>query len=178
MKENSEEKIETLDEVVKEEKHPKKEKKNKEIEKLQEEKRDLNDKLLRISAEMQNMRKRYDEEIAKMYKYEGEGIIKELLSTLDNFERAISQDDDNLEDELSKFLSGFKLIYSEFRTKLENKGLSEIKCQDEVFDPTFMEAVLTEKVEGKESGIVIDVLQKGYKFNDKVIRPAMVKVSE
>ncbi len=178
MKENSEEKIETLDEVVKEEKHPKKEKKNKEIEKLQEEKRDLNDKLLRISAEMQNMRKRYDEEIAKMYKYEGEGIIKELLSTLDNFERAISQDDDNLEDELSKFLSGFKLIYSEFRTKLENKGLSEIKCQDEAFDPTFMEAVLTEKVEGKESGIVIDVLQKGYKFNDKVIRPAMVKVSE
>ena len=178
MKENSEEKIETLDEVVKEEKHPKKEKKNKEIEKLQEEKRDLNDKLLRISAEMQNMRKRYDEEIARMYKYEGEGIIKELLSTLDNFERAISQDDDNLEDELSKFLSGFKLIYSEFRTKLESKGLSEIKCQDEAFDPTFMEAVLTEKVEGKESGIVLDVLQKGYKFNDKVIRPAMVKVSE
>ena len=178
MKENSEEKIETLDDVVKEEKHPKKEKKNKEVEKLQEEKRDLNDKLLRISAEMQNMRKRYDEEIARMYKYEGEGIIKELLSTLDNFERAISQDDDNLEDELSKFLSGFKLIYSEFRTKLENKGLSEIKCQDEAFDPTFMEAVLTEKVEGKESGIVIDVLQKGYKFNDKVIRPAMVKVSE
>ena len=178
MKENSEEKIETLDSVVKEEKHPKKEKKNKEIEKLQEEKRDLNDKLLRISAEMQNMRKRYDEEIARMYKYEGEGIIKELLSTLDNFERAISQDDDNLEDELSKFLSGFKLIYSEFRTKLENKGLSEIKCQDEAFDPTFMEAVLTEKVEGKEAGIVIDVLQKGYKFNDKVIRPAMVKVSE
>ena len=178
MKENSEEKIETLDSVVKEEKHPKKEKKNKEVEKLQEEKRDLNDKLLRISAEMQNMRKRYDEEIARMYKYEGEGIIKELLSTLDNFERAISQDDDNLEDELSKFLSGFKLIYSEFRTKLESKGLSEIKCQDEAFDPTFMEAVLTEKVEGKESGIVIDVLQKGYKFNDKVIRPAMVKVSE
>lgn len=178
MKENSEEKIETLDSVVKEEKHPKKEKKNKEVEKLQEEKRDLNDKLLRISAEMQNMRKRYDEEIARMYKYEGEGIIKELLSTLDNFERAISQDDDNLEDELSKFLSGFKLIYGEFRTKLENKGLSEIKCQDEAFDPTFMEAVLTEKVEGKESGIVIDVLQKGYKFNDKVIRPAMVKVSE
>ena len=178
MKENSEEKIETLDSVVKEEKHPKKEKKNKEIEKLQEEKRDLNDKLLRISAEMQNMRKRYDEEIARMYKYEGEGIIKELLSTLDNFERAISQDDDNLEDELSKFLSGFKLIYSEFRTKLESKGLSEIKCQDEAFDPTFMEAVLTEKVEGKESGIVLDVLQKGYKFNDKVIRPAMVKVSE
>ncbi len=178
MKENSEEKIETLDDVVKNEKHPKKEKKNKEVEKLQEEKRDLNDKLLRISAEMQNMRKRYDEEIARMYKYEGEGLIKELLSTLDNFERAISQDDDNLEDELSKFLSGFKLIYSEFRTKLESKGLSEIKCQDEAFDPTFMEAVLTEKVEGKESGIVIDVLQKGYKFNDKVIRPAMVKVSE
>ena len=164
MKENSEEKIETLDSVVKEEKHPKKEKKNKEIEKLQAEKCELNDKLLRISAEMQNMRKRYDEEIARMYKYEGEGIIKELLSTLDNFERAIYQDDDNLVDE--------------FRTKLESKGLSEIKCQDEAFDPTFMEAVLTEKVEGKESGIVIDVLQKGYKFNDKVIRPAMVKVSE
>ena len=180
MKENNEEKIKTLDEKVEEkvEKHLKKEKKNKEIEKLQEEKCELNDKLLRISAEMQNMRKRYDDEIAKIYKYEGEGVIKELLNTLDNFERAISQDDDNLEDALSKFLSGFKLIYSELRTKLENKGLSEIKCQDEMFDPNFMEAVLTEKIEGKEPGIVIDVLQKGYKFNDKVIRPAMVKVSE
>ena len=99
MKENSEEKIETLDDVVKNEKHPKKEKKNKEVEKLQEEKRDLNDKLLRISAEMQNMRKRYDEEIARMYKYEGEGIIKELLSTsstsamlLDNLEKDLMEE--------------------------------------------------------------------------------------
>ncbi len=178
MKENKNEEIEVLD-VKEEKKNTKKEKKNnKELEKLQLENQMLNEKILRIAAEMQNMKRRYDEEISKMCKYEGEKLIKEILPVLDNFERAIQMDDDNLEDAVSKFLSGFKLIYSDFRGKLENIGVSEIKCLDTPFDPVYMEAVLTEKIEGREPGCVIDVLQKGYQYNDKVIRPAMVKVSE
>ena len=165
--------METLEETKV--KNPKKEKKkNKEIEKLQEEK----NKLLRVSAEMQNMKRRYEEEISKIYKYEGETFIKKTLGILDNFERAISMDDDNLEDEVSKFLNGFKLIYNELKKNLEDTGVSEIKCLDEPFNPESMEAVMTEVVEGKESGIVTCVMLKGYKYNDKVIRPAMVKVSE
>lgn len=153
-------------------------KKNAEIEKLNNEKSILNEKLLRVTAEMQNMKRRYEEEISRIYRYEGEGIIKKILPILDNFERAINMDDDNLDDEVSRFLSGFKLIYSDLRKNLEDSGISEIEALDKAFNPDEMEAVMTEKVEGKDTGIVTEVMVKGYKYNDKVIRPAMVKVSE
>lgn len=173
---------ETLEnEEIKDEKkeRPKKEKKNnKEIEKLLEEKALLNDKLLRVTAEMQNMKRRYEEEISRIYRYEGETFIKKTLGVLDNFERAINMDDENLEDELSKFLEGFKLIYNSLKKNLEETGVSEINCLNEPFNPETMEAVMTEVVEGVDSGIVTEVMLKGYKYNDKVIRPAMVKVNE
>jgi len=169
--------VETLEET--EVKEPKKDKKkNKELEKLQEENNLLNDKLLRVTAEMQNMKRRYDEEISRIYKYEGESFIKKTLGILDNFERAISMDNDNLEDEVSKFLNGFKLIYNELKNNLEETGVSEIECLDKPFNPECMEAVMTEAVEGKDGGVVTSVMLKGYVYNDKVIRPAMVKVNE
>lgn len=167
---------EIKDEVKKESKKDKKA--NKEIEKLVLENTSLNEKLLRVTAEMQNMRKRYDDEIARIYKYDGEGIIKKLLAVLDNFERAINMDTEDKEDEISKFLSGFKIIYSDLRSYLDSLGVKEIECMKMSFDPDTMEAVLTEHVDEVEAGIVIDVLQKGYMYNDKVIRHAMVKVSE
>lgn len=167
---------EEIQEKPKKEKHSKKE--NKELEKLRQEKVVLNDKLLRITAEMQNMKRRYEDEISRIYKYEGESFIKKTLGILDNFERAINMDNENLEDEVSKFLNGFKLIYNELKKNLEDAGVSEIECLDQVFNPETMEAVMTESVEGKESGIVTGVMLKGYKYSDKVIRPAMVKVSE
>ena len=173
------EKIENLmDENPKKEKKIKKEKVNKELEKLIEEKNILNDKLLRVTAEMQNMKRRYDEEISKIYRYEGEELIKKLLVTLDNFERAISLDDDNLDDELSKFLSGFKLIYGNLKNELLSMNVKEIECMGNPFNPEMMDAVMTEKVDGVTKGLVTDVMLKGYTYNDKVIRPAMVKVSE
>lgn len=179
---NNKEDIEKLDsnEIKKEAHHKKehKEKHNKEIERLNNEKKELNDKLLRVSAELQNIRRRHDEEISKIYRYEGETLIKKLLSTLDNFERAINMDNQNLNDEVSKFLSGFKLIYADLRKNLDDIGVKEMNVLNEPFNPEMMEAVMTEKVEGKDSGIVTEVLLKGYTYNDKVIRPAMVKVSE
>ena len=175
--ENNEEKIELLDE-----KPTKKEKKKhqdkEELNKLQQEKMALNDKLLRVTAEMQNMKRRYEEEISRIYRYEGESLIKKLLVVLDNFERAVSMDDDNLEDEVSKFLSGFKLIYNDLKKNLEDIGVKEIDADGKTFDPNMMEAVMTETVEDKENGVVTAVLQKGYQYNDKIIRPAMVKVNE
>lgn len=157
---------------------PKKNKGNKELEKLKEENKALQEKILRISAEMQNMRKRYEDEIARLHKYEGLDFAKEILPTIDNFERAIKLDDTNLEDELSKFLSGFKMIYSGLVNVLNAKDIQEIDCLNKEFDPNFMEAVLTAKVEGIEKNQVVEVLQKGYMYKDKLLRPAMVKVSE
>ena len=140
-------------EEVKVEKETKKEKKvkvDKEKEELKNKNAELNDKVLRISAEMQNMKRRYEEEISRIYKYDGEEIIKQLLTVVDNFERAISMDTEDLTDELSKFLSGFKMIYTNLLSILNDKGVSEIECQGLEFDPATMQAVLTDKVEGVE----------------------------
>ena len=156
----------------------KKVKVDKEKELLKEKNNELNDKILRISAEMQNMKRRYEEQISNIYKYDGEEVIKELLPVVDNFERAILMDDADLTDELSKFLSGFKMIYSNLVNILNAKGVKEIECVGNEFDPNTMQAVLTDKIDGIEPNHVIDVLQKGYKYNEKVIRPAMVKVNE
>lgn len=157
---------------------PKDNKNDEKIKKLEEEKSILNDKLLRVTAEMQNMKRRYEDEISKIYKYDGEKLVISILSIVDNFERAIKLDDRDLTDELSKFLSGFKLIYSSLLNILNNMEVKEIDCQGMEFDPTKMEAVLTEKDENLPQNVVIEVLQKGYTYKDKVIRVAMVKVNE
>ena len=166
---------------IKEKKDNKIKKNNKDkekIEKLQAENSTLNDKVLRLSAEMQNMRRRYDEEINKICKYDGEELIIKLLTIVDNFERAIKLDDRDLSDELSKFLSGFKMIYTNLINILESMDVKVIDCEGLEFDPTKMEAVLTEKDENLPANVVIEVLQKGYTYKDKVIRVAMVKVNE
>lgn len=165
-------------ENVEKQEKTKKNKGNKEIEKLKEENASLQERILRVSAEMQNMRKRLEDEITRIHKYEGEELIKQLLPTIDNFERAIKLDDNDLTDELSKFLSGFKMIYTGLLNILESKEIKEIDCLNKEFDPNFMEAVLTDKVEGTEKNQVVEVLQKGYMYKDKLLRPAMVKVSE
>ena len=157
---------------------PKKNKPNKEIEKLKNENLALNEKILRISADAQNMKKRLEDEISRLQKYEGLELARELLPTIDNFERAIQLDDTNLNDELSKFLSGFKMIYANLVNLLNQKEIKEIDCLGKEFDPTFMDAVLTSKEEGIPKNQVIEVLQKGYMYKDKLLRPAMVKVSE
>ena len=172
---------ETKETNVVEEKEIKKEKKKKdnaELEKLKEQNKELSEKVLRVTAEMQNMRRRYDEEISRIYKYDGEDLAKKLLPIIDNFERAISLDDSTIGDEQKKFLEGFKMIYAGMLSILKEKGITEIECLGKQFDPNFMDAILTDSIVEEEPNIVLDVLQKGYIYNDKVIRPAMVKVNE
>jgi len=146
--------------------------------KLQEEVAMLKDKYLRTSAEMQNMKRRMEEERANLLKYDGEELIKKLLPVVDNFERAISMDDANLEDELSKFLNGFKMIYGNLSDTLQGYEVLAMDILGKPFDPNTMNAVLVEEAEGVEPNTVIDVLQKGYTYKGKVISYAMVKVSK
>lgn len=140
--------------------------------------KELEDSLLRSKAEFINYRKRLEEEQSRLLKYCNEDLIKETLPILDNFERAIKMDDTNLDDEVSKFLSGFKMIYCNLINILKNYGVIEIDGNNKPFDPTYHEAIMTEKRDGVEPGMVLEVLQKGYILKDRVIRPAMVKVSE
>ena len=86
--------------------------------------------------------------------------------------------DTNLSDELSKFLEGFKMIYTHLVEVLKKFEVTEIECLNKPFDHNFEQALMTTKVDGVESGMVVEVLQKGYLLKDKVIRTAMVKVSE
>ncbi len=175
--ENSESLVQP-EKLEKKEEKPKKKKINKEMELLKENNNQLQEKLLRVSADAQNMRRRCEEEVARTKKYAGEGICKQILPIIDNFERAIKLDDNDLTDELSKFLSGFKMIYTNLLSILEEHEVKEIICKDADFDPSKMEAVLTEHIDGVEKNKVIEVLQKGYMYKDKLLRPAMVKVSE
>lgn len=151
---------------------------NLEIEKLILEKAELSDKVLRLTAEMQNMNRRHEQEKSNLYKYDGERLIKQLLPIVDNFERAIRLDDDNLTDELSKFLTGFKMIYTSMVGALKEMGVTEIEALGKEFDPTKMEAIMTTNILEEEQNVVVEVMQKGYMYNDKVIRVAMVKVNE
>ena len=177
----TEEKVENTvpeQEKGKEKKKKKEHHNNKELEKLKEENAMQNEKILRLSAEMQNMRRRADEERSKLLKYDGEAIIMNMLTILDNFEHAINMDDTNLTDEVSKFLSGFKMIYANMSDSLKSVGVTEIECLHMPFDETKMNAVLIDHSNDFENNIVLDVLQKGYMYKDKVIRPAMVKVNQ
>jgi len=172
---------EIVKEEVKETKKDKKEKKDKNLEKiaeLEEEKAKLQDALLRSQAEFINFRKRLEEEKTRMLKFCNEDLIEDILPTLDNFERAINMDDDNLDDEVSKFLSGFIMIYNNFFETLKKYGVEEVDCLNKPFDANTQQAVMTKKVEEVEPDMVVSVLQKGYILKGKVIRPAMVIVSE
>ena len=151
---------------------------NKKIEELTEKNKMLEEKVLYKDAELINYRKRKDDEVSSMLRYANANIIIQMLSIVDDIERAISLDDNVLDDEVSKFLSGIKMIYSRLIKILNDYEVKEIEALDKEFNPNFHQAVFTAKVEGKESNIVVEVLQKGYMYKDKVIRPSMVKVSE
>lgn len=169
--------------MEKEEKKNKKE--NKELKHLEEEnhklKNDLkesSEKVLRLAAEMQNYKKRNETEKSNMLKYANEDLAKSLLPILDNFERAIRLDDNDLSDEVSNFLKGFKMIYTRLIGVLDEMEVKPIDVEGKEFDPSISEAVLTEHDETKPENVVLEVLKKGYTYKDKLVRPAMVKVNK
>ena len=139
---------------------------------------ELEDKYMRLQAEYLNFKTRTQGEVSRMLQYEGEDFIKEILNIKDNFERAIMMDDNDLADEVSKFLSGFKMILGNLTTLLDKYEVKEIVCEGLEFDPNLEDAVLTEHDPNKPENVVLEVLTKGYKYKDKVIRHAMVKVNK
>ena len=160
---------------VKDEKKKDKKKKfiDKEKEELKNANLELKEKVLRITAAMQNMRRRYDLDLAQAYKYDGFDLVEKILPILDNFERALKIKSEGNE----KFLEGFKMIYENLIAILSSKGITEIYCLNKEFDPTVMNAVVTEANNDVMENTVLEVLQKGYMYNDRLMRPAMVKVS-
>lgn len=173
------------DKKVKKEKKSKKDSKLKEeneklfdqIKQLQSDNQALVDKVKLTQAELVNYRKRKDEETANMLKFANQDLITELINVVDNFERAIKLDDNDLTDELSKFLDGFKMMYANLMEILKKFGVEEINRVGEVFDPSQEQALMTDSIEEMDDDVVTEVLLKGYKLNGRVIRPASVKVN-
>ena len=139
---------------------------------------DLEDRYIRLQAEYLNFKTRTQSEVSKMLKYEGEEFIKQMLSVKDNLERAVLLDDNDLSDEVSKFLSGIKMILGNLTGILDEYEIKEVECLGREFDPHVADAVLTEHDPNKPENVVVEVLTKGYMYKDKLIRPAMVKVNK
>jgi len=147
---------------------------NKEESEAEKQLADMNAKYVRLMADFQNQKKRFEKEKADIYQYANEDIVKSLLEVIDNFERAL----DASQDDGSKFREGMEMIFKQLMGALEKAGVSEIKALGEEFDPNFHNAVMMEETDEFESNKVSGVMQKGYTLNSKVIRPSMVKVAQ
>ena len=129
----------------------------------------------RAYADTENIKKRLNAEAELTRKYRIQSFAKEILPVIDNLERAL-QTEVNEADE--GFKKGVEMTYNQLVAALKNEGVEVIDCLNKPFDANFHQAIMQEKKEGVESGIVIEVLQKGYVLKDRILRPAMVKVSE
>ncbi len=176
MEENKNEEIKEEKKAEEPKEHKKEHKKDKKLEELQNEVNTLKDKNMRIAAEMVNTLRRKDEETNRLLKYSNESLITELLPVIDNFERALNVDAKTVD--VESYQKGMTMIYNSLKNILEKFEVKEIEAIDKEFDPSYHQAVMQEEKEGTKENIVIEVLQKGYTYKDKVIRPAMVKVSK
>ena len=149
-----------------------------EISTLTENNKDLVAQVKLAQAELVNYRKRKDEETANMMKYANQDLITELINIVDNFERAIKAASNSNNSEVSKYLTGFQMMYTNLMSILEKFGVSEINREGEVFDANLEQAMVAESNPELADEIVIEVLQKGYKLKDRVIRPASVKINQ
>jgi len=138
---------------------------------------EMNDKYLRLSAEFDNYRKRTIREKADLIKSAGEDILSNILPVLDNFERALSAIKSTSDPEAIK--EGIVLIYTKFKEFLNQRGIKEIETLNKPFDAELHDAITKIPVHSKDQqGIVVDVVEKGYYLNDKIIRHSKVVVGE
>lgn len=140
----------------------------------EQQKKEDDEKYMRLMAEFQNYKKRVAKEKQDIQSFANEKIITELLEVLDNFERSLEHSGDADEN----YVKGMEMIFQQLKTAMEKAGLKEIQALGEDFDPAVHNAVMQEESDELESGKVSKVLQKGYKLNDKVIRAAMVAVAK
>ncbi len=138
----------------------------------------LVEKVKLAQAELINYRRRKDEETASILKYSNQDIIGELLPIVDNFERSVNIDESKVSDEFKKYFVGFKMMYTNLQAVLAKYGVTEINRVGEVFDPSQEQALLTDNNPELDDDIVTEVLLKGYKLKDRVIRPASVKINQ
>ena len=167
-----EKKLNNSEEEKSETKKAKKPKKDGELQRLKEELEKSKEQLLRTAAEFDNYKKRTDRERAGIAEYAKCEVIKKLLPIFDNIDRASAADKES-----EDYIKGIEMIIKQFSTLPETLNIEEIGKQGDQFDPNFHEAVMHIEDEAFGENVIAEVLQKGYKLGDTVIRAAMVKVA-
>ena len=178
-------KIDTKDQEIKEGiENPKtqKEEKNTEEKNPEEKILELEDKLARTFAEMENQRRRFEKEKEEAYEYGGYSFAKEALSLIDNLERSeqILENDETLKnsDALKKTLEHLEIIKKNLISIFEKNKIKPIDCLNKKLDPNFHQAMIEIEDELKEPGTIIQEIQKGFIIKDRLLRPSLVGVSK
>jgi len=147
-----------------------------ELELLQKQLEEETNRHLRLRADYENFKRRAQLDRESAEKYKSQGILSNLLPVLDNFERAMQVE--TVSEESQSLRKGLEMVYKTLVEATEREGLQVIDAEGVSFDPNLHQAVMTETDDSKESGVVLQELQKGYKYKDRVLRPSMVKVNE
>ena len=144
--------------------------------------RELEDKLARTFAEMENQRRRFEKEREEAYEYGGFNFAKEALNLIDNLERSkqILQNDETLKnsDALKKILEHFDIIYKDILSVFSKNNIKPIDCLNKKLDPNFHQAMMEIDDDQKEPGTIIQEIQKGFTIKDRLLRPSLVGVSK
>ena len=144
--------------------------------------KELEDKLVRTFAEMENQRRRYEKERDDAFNYGGFNFAKETLNLLDNLERskASLENDEKLKNTeiLKKTVDHLNIIYSDMVSIFKKNGIEEIKSIDQKLDPNLHQAMLEIEDNNKEPGTVVQEIQKGFMMKDRLLRPSLVAVSK
>ena len=145
-----------------------------ELAKVQGELKTLNETYLRLYADFENFRKRTSKEKLDISSYAISDVMTKLLPIIDNFDRALSVETEKQ----GSFYEGMNMISKQLKDVLISEGLEKIECCGEPFDPNLHYGVQIGNEEGIKDDIILEELQTGYKYKNKVIRPAMVKVNK
>ena len=142
----------------------------------------VEEKLLRSMAEMENQRRRFEKERQEAFEFGGFNFAKESLSLLDNTDRAITsfKNDDNLKNnkDLNKFIEGIEIVKKDLISIFKKNGIEAIECINKKFDPNFHQAMLELEDNTKETGTVVQEIQKGYMMKNRLLRPSLVGVTK
>ena len=142
---------------------------------IQKERDELYDRLLRKTAEFDNFRKRVERDRKEMVEWAAAEVLGELIAIVDDFDRALAAD---APPEAQAYKNGLELIHRQLSELLKKRGVTPIDALGADFDPHLHQAVAYDEVEGAREGEVVDVMAKGYKLGDRLLRPAMVKVAK
>jgi molecular chaperone GrpE len=145
------------------------------IEQLQQEKEENYNKFLRTQADLQNFRARVNKEKEQLHKYSSQKVIEALLPVIDNFDRAVSASKETKD--FDTLVEGVDMVFRQLQQLLVQEEVTALPGVGEPFDPNLHQAVMQEESSEFAPGIIIEEFQKGYRLKDRVIRPAMVKVS-